>query len=65
MESNMKTLLAVTLFPFILGGCIAVGGNTSTPSKGQELVDLKNALDRGAITQAEYDSTKAQILSRR
>jgi hypothetical protein len=61
----MKTLIALALIPTLLCGCIAVGGNTSSPTKGQELSDLKTALDRGAITQAEYDSTKAQILSKR
>jgi hypothetical protein len=46
-------------------GCIAaVGGEEHTPTKGQELIDLKTALERGAITQAEYDLSKSQILSR-
>jgi len=48
-----------------LSGCIAVGGTSNQPTRGQELIDLKAALDRGAITQAEYDSTKAQIVNRR
>jgi hypothetical protein len=48
-----------------LSGCIAVGGGEHVPTRGQEITDLKAALDRGAITQAEYDSTKAQILNRR
>jgi hypothetical protein len=46
-------------------GCIAVGGTDNQPTRGQELIDLKSALDRGAITQAEYEQTKAQIISRR
>ncbi len=37
----------------------------SRPSAGQELIDLKTALDKGVITQAEYDQKKAQILSTR
>jgi hypothetical protein len=48
-----------------LSGCIAVGGTTNQPTRGQELIDLKTALDRGAITQADYDATKAQIVNRR
>jgi hypothetical protein len=48
-----------------LSGCLVFGGTSNSPTKGQELVDLKLALDRGAITQAEYDSTKASILARR
>lgn len=49
-----------------IAGCIAaVGGDEHTPTKGQELIDLKTALERGAISQAEYDSSKAQIISRK
>jgi hypothetical protein len=47
-----------------IGGCIAVGGSSNQPTRGQELMDLKTALDRGVITQAEYDSSKANILNR-
>lgn len=47
-----------------LGGCVAVGGSDKRPTKGQELIDLKTALDRGAIDQKEYDVTKSQIMSR-
>jgi len=49
-----------------LSGCLAFGGttNSSSPSKGQELVDLKMALDRGAINQTEYEAAKAQVLNR-
>ena len=60
----MKTFIALAVIPMILCGCIAVSGTDNSPTKGQELVDLKLALDRGAITQAEYDSTKAQILNK-
>jgi len=47
--------------------CVAVGGtaNEQRPTAGQELIDLKTALDKGAITQAEYDTKKAQILARK
>jgi len=48
-----------------IGGCIAVGGSSNQPTRGQELIDLKAALDRGALTQAEYDTSKANIVNRR
>jgi hypothetical protein len=57
--------VAVLIGAFGLVGCIAVGGTTNQPTRGQELMDLKTALDRGAITQADYDATKAQIVNRR
>jgi hypothetical protein len=54
-------ILAATALP----GCVAVSDNSSTPrpTVGQELVDLKAAMDKGAITPAEFDQKKAQILS--
>jgi hypothetical protein len=48
----------------LLGGCIAVGGSDHRPTKGQELMDLKTALDRGAINQQEYDATRVKIMDR-
>ena len=56
---------AVLAIALSLGGCIAVGGtsNAQKPTTGQQLVDLKMALDKGAISQAEYDKQKAEILN--
>jgi len=54
----------VLVLLFTVTGCIAVGGTSNQPTRGQELIDLKAALDRGSINQAEYESTKAQILNR-
>ncbi len=49
----------------VLPSCIGIGGtqNLQKPTTGQELTDLKTALDKGAITQAEYDQKKSQILT--
>jgi hypothetical protein len=62
----IRGILLIALWVGLAGiaGCIAVGGTSPQPTKGQELIDLKLALDRGSVTQAEYDSTKAQILGR-
>lgn len=50
----------------LLAGCWN-GGNANVRlgdvSLGQQFIDLKRALDAGALTQAEYDQTKAQLLS--
>jgi hypothetical protein len=50
-----------------MAGCIAVGGDTrqAAPTVGQELTDLKMALDRGAITQGEFEAKKSELLARR
>lgn len=37
---------------------------TNQTTRGQELIDLKKAKDQGAITEAEYETQKAQILAR-
>jgi hypothetical protein len=61
-----RTLLFTALLSAaLLPGCIAVDGSSEKkPTVGQELVDLKAALDSGAITQAEYDQQKTRVLSR-
>jgi hypothetical protein len=48
-----------------LQGCVAVGGarNTEYPTVGKQLLDLKQALDAGAISQEEFDCVKARILT--
>lgn len=59
------TLVLVALsFALTVPGCIGVGGATHPPTKGQELLDLKVALDKGAIDQAEYDAAKLRIVNR-
>jgi len=58
--------LTVLAMAIVLGGCIGIGGtsNQYRPTTGQELVDLKMALDRGVITPQEYEQQKAAILAR-
>ena len=34
-------------------------------TRGQELIDLKKALDKGAITQEEYEELKEKIMKRK
>lgn len=50
----------------LLGGCIVVGGTSHRapePTAGQQLVDLKAALDSGAISPSEYESMRSRILA--
>ena len=37
---------------------------TTTISRGQELTDLKRALDQGAISKRDYDKVREKILRR-
>jgi hypothetical protein len=69
----MKKLFLPTLIGLVsmtlLTGCLnlQLGGGTSNrqqpPTVGQQLVDLKQAKDSGAITEAEYEAQKARLLS--
>lgn len=59
-------LLIVSLATIALTGCwngenvhISLGD----VSLGQQLLDLKSALDNDAITEAEYDTTKETLLA--
>ncbi|MCP5516410.1 MAG: SHOCT domain-containing protein [Verrucomicrobiales bacterium] len=65
-------LLAAGLLIVAGAGCAwSVGspsktGNTQQPTEhpttGQELIDLKRALDQGAITPEEYEAKKQRLL---
>lgn len=48
-----------------LPGCIAVGGisQRETPTLGRQLIDLKSAYDKGAISEEEYTAAKQGILN--
>lgn len=61
-------LLAPTLLvlPLLLVGCVAVGGTSHAapqPTAGQELVDLKRAVDCGAISAEEYERMRQQVIN--
>ena len=62
-----RTLLTASalLLALSLGGCggdETVGKNVSQQSTGQQLLSLKEALDKGIITQDQYEEQKEVIL---
>ena len=63
--SRSLSAAVVLAIAFSLTGCVAIGGtsNVQKPTTGQQLIDLKSALDKGALTQAEYDKQKAELLN--
>jgi len=65
METKKLSLILLVLMTGLNGRVFSIGGSSTanTPTKGQQLIDLKNALDRGAITPQEYQQQKQQILS--
>ncbi len=70
----MKTFLSLvvgTATCTVLSGCLLIGGSRTTTEAprgpatlGQQLVDLAKARDNGAITQAEFDKLKAELLKK-
>ncbi len=71
--SKMKksfVLGAVALSALVLlSGCVglSVGGGskseTKKPTLGQQLTDLQNARNSGAITEEQYEAQKAKLLN--
>jgi len=74
----MKKLIFITFISLFLMYCagafpfssvnshVSNTGNTTEihTTTGQELLDLQQALDSGAITQEEYDELKLKIIER-
>jgi hypothetical protein len=60
-------IVSVIALAPILGAACGGGGaklqsDITTTTKGQQLLDLKKALDAGAINQREYDDLRKKIL---
>ena len=71
---KMKKLIFIAVIPLLLMHC-GISYNICSPNSmnetteintttGQELLDLKQALDSGVITQEEYDELKLKIIER-
>jgi len=67
-----KQLVLLGLCALLLLGIAACGGGgaevrseVSTTTTGQQLIDLKKALDSGAMTQQEYEKERKKILDKK
>lgn len=64
----MRKIIGIILIMLLLttlASCIAVGSGgekiNNQPTLGQQLIDLQQAKDEGAITQQEYDELKDRL----
>lgn len=60
----MKKAIVIALLSSVLIACGGGGATVNSVTQGQELLDLKKALDQGVITQEEYNDTKEKIMDR-
>jgi hypothetical protein len=71
-ERNMKRKLKVWVMVIVAGvmmaGCGGGGADVhstvNSVSTGQQLMDLKRALDAGAMTKSEYEQEREKILEK-
>lgn len=69
MRHLTRSLIVVSsaLLACSLAGCIAVGGTRHStavaPTTGQQLIDLKRALDCGALSPAEFEAQKSRVMN--
>ncbi len=71
VKGIVSTLMLLIVCAVLIGGLAACGGGgadikseVTTTTVGQQLLDLKKALDAGAITQKEYEAERKKILNR-
>jgi uncharacterized membrane protein len=58
----IATVVALTMGLSACGGGGATTKVDARGTQGQQLLDLKEAYDKGVITEKEYDNTKEDIL---
>jgi hypothetical protein len=67
MKSSRRLVIAALLPALLLlNGCVAIGNRDAqrgNATLGQQLIDLQKARDAGALTDSEYQTQKARLLS--
>jgi len=71
-KSLTHVLVLLAVCGLVVSGLAACGGGgadvrseVSTTTTGQQLIDLKKALDAGAINQQEYEKERQKILEKK
>ncbi len=62
MRSRVAMLFVV--LALAMGGCVRIDIGDTVPTLGEELIDLQNAKDLGALTEEELASLRRMVLAR-
>ena len=64
MKKCFLSLLVSSVIGFSLLGCVHATDSSTVhhPTVGQQLVDLKRALEQGAMSEAEYEVERFKVL---
>ncbi len=67
-KTRIILLICCLSLSLLLSACGGGGARSetaiTTKTKGQELIDLKEAYDKGAISQDEYEDLKSEVMDR-
>jgi hypothetical protein len=61
-QSIVSVVAPASISPGCGGGGAKVESDISTTTRGQQLMDLKKALDSGAINQKEYEALRKKVI---
>jgi hypothetical protein len=68
VKIRLDVLIVTAVMGMTLAGCggggAKVHSEVTTVTTGQQLIDLKNARDKGAMSQDEYDRERKKVLSK-
>ncbi len=68
MKFRLEMLIVIAVLAMSLAGCggggAEVRSEVTTTTVGQQLIDLKNALDSGAMTKSEYEQERRKVLEK-